>query len=55
MDVKLCLDGREDRLREFENEVPRRIFLPKREEDTGENYITMSFSTFALQRLLLGG
>jgi hypothetical protein len=37
----------ENRLRVFENRVPRRIFGPKRDE-VGDNYIMRSFITYTL-------
>jgi hypothetical protein len=42
------------RLRMFKNMVPRQIFGPKREEETGENCISRSFTISILPQILLG-
>jgi hypothetical protein len=41
----------EHRLRVFENRVLRRIFRLKRDEVTGENYITKSFMICTLRQV----
>jgi len=48
--------GSEHKLWVFENRVLRKIFGPKREEETGsgENYITMSFMICTAHQILLG-
>jgi hypothetical protein len=44
----------EHRLRVFEMRMLRRMFGPKREEGTGENYVTKNLIICTLHQILLG-